>query len=401
MKKWMAFFLTVCLLLALAGCGKTPAPENTQNTGAAPSESEGPTTSETEPQPTGAPSQEIMFAVCVPTVTETVSADSGAPIFQYIYQSISMTLPDPDAADRIVLDFLTKADSTADSASTIAAQAKANYTGAADWTPYLHRVVYEPMRIDAQILSFFGSVISYSGAPHPEHTYPCLSYDILTGEALTLPRILAIDDAGTALCDLVTQALVPMEIEKYLYPDYAATVKARFADDLSGDNGWYFSPTGLCFCFEPYEIAPYASGVVVAEIPYGQLDGVIADAYLPDGSPLGTGEVTVSLFDPEGLDGFTQFPEVVLEQDGQQLLLHTEGAVYDVRLQVGGLSYNGLAFEPDYTAFACRSLTPGDALLVEAVLPEDAPRLQLTYSAGGETVSLLPAPDGSTFSLPQ
>lgn len=390
MKKYVAILLAVCLMTTLLGC--QTAPDNIPDTTApttAPTTASPETPTETLPvavPPTA--DQEPMISVSVPTVTETTSAQDGTVLFQYVYQTVSLTVPDPKVADKIIVELLNRIDETMDAAESILAMAQADYSAGSSWTPYLYRITYDPMRIDSGVLSLFGSAVSFSGTPHPEQTYPSVSFDMVTGEVLTLPGILAVDDTADALCQYVLDSLAEIKDEKYLREDYVSIVEDRFTGDLSGDTGWYFTPTGLCLYFIPYEIAPYSSGVVTAEVPYDLLPGVLADAYFPPERQDATGEVLAAPFDVDALDSFSQFPEVVLESSGEKILLYTRSAVYNLRLEVGSPAYSG-GFAPDYTAFAAYSLTPGDALLVEADLPEDAPRLRLTYTSGEETVSLL------------
>lgn len=385
MRKIVAILLAVCLLLTCAGCRRKPDAMPTGTTAPMPTEP----ASSADPQPTDPPftaDQEHMISISVPAVTESTEAEDGTTIFQYLYQNISLTCEDPAVADKIILDLLNRIDGTRSTAGSILDSAKAGFSGGS-WTPYLCRVIYDPMRIDSGVLSLFGNTIQYTGTSHPVQTCPSVSYDMVTGNVLTLPGILAIDNAGDKLCAYVLEALADIKEEKYLYPDYVSTVTDRLSGDLSRENSWYFTPTGLCFYFLPYEIAPYSSGVVTVEVSYNLLPGVIADAYFPPEREEIAGTVKVTPFAVEALEQFTQFPEVVLESGAEKYLLYTEGLVYNVRLEVGGLSYGG-SFAPDYIAFAAYSLTPGDALVIEADIPEDTPRLRLTYTAGGETVSV-------------
>lgn len=393
MKKYVAFLLAVCLLLTCVGCHRQP---DAIPTGGATAPTVTEPEASTDAHPTDPPltaGQEPMISVSVPAVTESASAEDGTTIFQYMYQNVSLTCPDPAVADKIILDLLNRIDGTQTTAENILSEAQANFSGGS-WTPYLCRVTYDPMRIDSGVLSFFGSAINYSGASHPDHIYPSVSYDMVTGNVLTLPGILAIDNAGDKLCEYVLEALADIKEEKYLYPDYDSTITNRLTGDLSRDTGWYFTPTGLCLYFLPYEIAPYSSGVVTVEIPYARLPGVIADAYFPPEREDIAGAVTAIPFDADALERFTQFPEVVLESGGEKILIYADGSVYNVRLEVGGPSYGG-SFAPDYTALAVYSLTPGDALVIEADIPEDSPRLRLTYTSGEETVSLFLTKDAS------
>lgn len=380
MKKLFAFLLAMCVLLGICGCNKQPAlPQESTGSTTLPTES---TAATVETVPTV--SQEPMVAVALPAMKESAVADDLTPIFSYAYQNMQLTVPDPEIADKVIVDFLTRMDDAAKAAEEVHAQAKAAYTSPEGWNPYLYRVSYDPMRIDHGILSLFGSATSYTGTPHPEHECLSVTYDLVTGNVLPLNGALADKASVDQLCQYVIEALAAIKDEKYLYEDFEKTVKSRISGDLSGVYNWYFSQTGLCFYFAQYEIAPYASGIITAEVPYSKLVGIIDDAYFPAERVTASGTVQVAMFDDSALKKFTQFTEVVVDYEGENILLFTDGSAYDIRLETGSFPFAGAPFVPDHTVFASLSLTPGDAIMVKTDLTQ---RLRLTYQSGGETIS--------------
>ena len=374
MKKILSFI--ICLSILLAGCGK-PDNNEIQSTTAAVAESTA--------EPTVIlPQQEAMYAVSVPTISENTRAEDGTVIFSYTHQSMMLTLPDPGVADKVIIDFLSRIDAGAETAQMLLASAKANYAGADDWTPYLYNTTYSPMRMDQGVLSLFGSRVTYSGASHPERLNMSASYDLVTGDVLTLGRIMSSKATTEDFCELVLARLDKIKNDKYLYDGYEETVKQRFSRDESQDQDWYFSTKGLCFYFVPYEIAPYSSGVITVELPYSELAGLLYDGYFPAEREVTSGNIQATALEETDLTQFTQIAELVLNPEGQMVFLHTNGIVWDVKIEYGAWDTTNTDFAPVYTALFSGALTPGDAIMIQT---DELSALRLTYFNGSETVT--------------
>lgn len=375
MKNFLVYILCVCMFLIFAGCAK-PAENfqsvSTEGTEQMPDTQPTSTIQDTEIQ------QKPMVAVSVPITTETETAQDGTSIFNYTYQNISLTVPDPGVADKVIVDFLNRVDQFSGQAETIRTAAKADYRPGESWNPYLCQIIYEPVRIDNSVLSLFGSYAGYSGSSHPETTYQSVSYDLVTGEELTLSNVITPETDLDTLCQKIVDILREQN-NNSLYPGFEATVKDRFTHGLSTDRSWYLSSAGLCFYFSPYEIAPYSAGVITAEIPYHQLTGILDDAYFPAEQEEAVGSVSIQNFKNDTLENFSQFAEVTLSEEREKILLYTDKSVYDIRLHASTGDSDSNAM---YCIFAAYGLTPGDAIIVQ---PEKVPLL-LTYRTNENTV---------------
>ncbi len=379
MKNTLCFIISLALLLS--GCATSISNESKVTTSAT---AENATTenSITNP-PIVIPQQEAMYAVSVPTVSENTYADDGTVIFSYTQQSMMLTLPDPDVADKIIIDFLSRIDDSASFADSILASARTNYNGSADWTPYLYNLTYSPTRMDQGVLSLFGNCVTYSGASHPERLCMAANYDLVSGDVLTLGSIMSAQATTADFCKLVLEKLDAAKEDKYLYDGYENTVKQRFSKDESQDQDWYFSTNGLCFYFVPYDIAPYSSGVIIAEIPYDELAGLIYDGYFPAERDALTGSIQASTDKNTDIEAFTQIAELTLHTDGQMVFLHTDSIVRDVRLEYGAWNASHTDFVPVYTALFSATLSPGDAIMVQS---DELTALRLSYFNGTKTV---------------
>lgn len=330
-----------------------------------------------------------MVSVSLPVTTEVSKADDGTVIFEYAHQSIILSLNDSNVAEDVILDFLSRVDKTQSYADSVLAQAQQDYAGAGisnSWIPYQYSISYKPMRIDGSVLSLFGADTSYSGSSHPDAHYSAANYNLVTGDVLTLSDILAKDITAKILTDATLEVLETQRDEYRLYTGFEGIVKDRFTKKFSTDQSWYFSNGGLCFYFAPYEIAPYTSGVVVAEIPYEKLTDILKADYFPAERQPALGNVLAEPMTAENLERFTQFSEITLQPNADTFLLYTDHAVYNVTLQTAVMQAG--VVNPMYTVFAATSLTPGDAVLVQDDPSLDTEFLILSYESDGIPIKM-------------
>ena len=204
-----------------------------------------------------------------------------------------------------------------------------------------------------------------------------VNYNMLTGDVLDLKSILA--DGKGNLPQLVIQALRNIQAEKRLYDGFEDIVNQRFNRDLTGDEEWYFSHTGLCFPFAPYELAPYSSGVIVAEVPYSSLLGTLKDAYFPGELEVGNGKIASEKFDTATVSRFSRMAELNLASDGEMLVLYTDAVVDHIRIEITGATMEDIP----YTVFAAQHLIPEDAIVL--TLPKENRPVITVYYRSGDT----------------
>ena len=361
MKKGAIYLLVLAILLSICGCAMPSSSENT------PSDKNNQSISVQLPT----------FSVCMPIITEATNSANGATIFISKFQDISLILPDPEIAERIIVDFLNRVDAAQSQAETIKVAAIERYDNSAQWTPYLNQIIYSPMRIDSCVLSFFGSYVSYSGGIHPETVFSPVTYDLSNGQVLSLPDILTENATADRLAELVIEELAPHKNTLYLTEDFADTVRDRFRTSLQQDTGWYFSQNGLCFYFAPYEIAPYTTGGVKVQIPYESLPGIINDSYFPPESGSGNGDIGLSPFQTDTLQRFSQFSEVIIHGGNDKSILYAEDTLYHIRITTIGTDTEG------ETVFAAYTLSPGDCIVLDGLNPNM--QLQVSYNNGQDT----------------
>lgn len=395
MKRLLSFVLSICLLMALAGChDATNTPVQTAGTTEDPAE----TTADT----TVSVGQTEVFSlpfIClsIPTVTQSVQADDGTEVFRDVHQTMSLVLPEQETADRIIIDFLNRIEQVTGNTESLISAAKAVYHPD-NWTPYLSQITYAPARFDTGVLSLTGSYVSYAGSSHPETADLSVSYDLVTGDVIKLADIIPAT-AVNVLVKEITASLDKQADTAYLFDDYADAVQDRFAGGLAHETQWYFGDTGLCFYFSAYEIAPYSTGVVTAEVPYEKLAGIMDDAYFPAERINAGGKLSVTHYDKADLEAYNQFAEIVLDKGKIKALLSTDSNVYDVRIDVGQWNAEGTEFTSQHTVFAAYALSAGDGIVVETDIADTASQLQIRYRSGGTTVCRYLTDSGKDGSL--
>ena len=385
MKKILAILL-LCVLLVGCGPQKVQEIESTEppvaevTTEPVSAETEPPTEAETEP----ADQQLPMVAVSIPLSVDTMEADDGNTIFRKTSQSMQLTMRDPDVADKIILDFLNRVDTLTADADTVRQAAEAAYTADDTWANYFLDVIYTINRADHGVLSMYGELTSYSGGNRPLSQCLAANYNMVSGDVLTLGSILYHIDCKDDIANLVVSCLDSVAEEKSLFDDYQDIVMQRFARDESFDEDWYFTNTCLCFYFAPYEIAPSSSGVIITEIPYSDLAGLISDEFFPAEEVESNGEILCVSAENAQMDQFSQIAEMIADNDGEMFFLYTNGTVRNVYIQTIP-STDDYVIEASTSVFSTYTLTPGDAVMLKILPNEETPTLQISYESSGQT----------------
>ena len=383
MKKRIALLLCACLILSAAGCSAAPAETDPQGETTAPNVI---ITSPTQPyQDEVTEISQPMHALIMPTVSEATLSDDGTVLFSRSYQKIQLILNGADSADAIAADLQNRIGTSLANASQIESYAKDDYAGPEGWNPYFIDLTYTPTRIDKAVISLFGNHSSYSGGNHPALVTESVTYDLSTGKALTLANILVEDYSGEDLSALISTTLSP-KADK-LSHNYEETLQSIFSVNLNYITNWYFSRTGLCFHFAPYIIAPYASGTIIAEIPYTTLADVVKEQFLPAEQPKASGSIYAEFYIEDDSERFTSLSHIELSSTGTQVLLYPDANVTDVRIETGSWSSDETTYIPVSTVFAADVVGLGNAIVIHADFSDNAPVLRLNYRSGDQEAS--------------
>lgn len=346
---------------------------------------------ETDPEITQQPTQgtinnditpihENMYNISLPITEEKSYSDDGTEIFTYSYQTIMPVLQDQDVADKLIMDFTNRIEQQRANANEVLANAKALYSNATEFVSVSYEIQYDVMRFDQGVLSLYGYILNTGDAAGSNQSRICANYDLVTGDILTIGSILYHIDKKDDMAQLVINHLEERE-DIRLFDEYRDTVLARFQRDESIDEDFYFSANGLCFYFEPYEIAARAYGTVTVEIPYNELTGIIGDGFFPPERIYSSGNLSVIPFADAELENYGEFVEYVAKPESTKLLLTTDTVVQDIRVyELVWSDYNQIK----KNVCAVNSLSSENAIVLEAQFSVSRPNYMLCYSINGK-----------------
>ena len=389
MKKLIAMIITLALTVSLYGCtvpGVTPQPTEPSGT------TEASSTPETDPSsaPTIAEYQFIgpMITVSMPVVTESVIAENNGTVLYYNQiQNVSLNTYIPEVSETITLDLLNKLDALSSAKASVKDAAKADYKNQSYWYPYRTSILYEPARLDTILVSFIGTEEIFDGTPRSATVKHSVTYDLTTGEILTLKSILHDDFSADSLSELIIEGLSEYDTESF-FGDYKNIIHDMFSTNVPVDS-WYFTDTGLTFFFNSYEIAPHSLGCVYSEIPYEKLLGILKEEFFPAERDMYTGSLKVATADLSagtGLEQYSRFAELNMAESSQQVVLSTDGSVTDLRIYTGSKSTNSGEFIRTAIIFSAYGIGPDDAIVIHADAALIADTLAVSYVSDGETV---------------
>lgn len=147
-------------------------------------------------------------------------------------------------------------------------------------------------RADGRALSLLSSYRDYSGGAHGYYALGGVNFDSITGERLKMGDV--VKDMS-ALPQIIYDKLCEKYEEEYFFVgiDY---LRGAF-DDKDTSLSWNMDYQGITFFFNPYEIASFADGILVARIPFAEYPDLFNPYYteVPKAYSMGGG----SLFDYE------------------------------------------------------------------------------------------------------
>lgn len=122
-----------------------------------------------------------------------------------------------------------------------------------------------------QLAVLASSTYEYTGGAHGNYGTAYSTIDLKTGKVLNLSDILT--PAGKQKLP----ALLAANFRKQygVKPNESLESAGLFEKQIKPNDNFYLTATNLTFCYNPYEIGPYAMGQVFISIPLSQLDGVL------------------------------------------------------------------------------------------------------------------------------
>ena len=275
MKKLFASLLALSLALSLGACAVKVDP-----------------TGPDAPKPSQPETPELTFAVGTPLTHEsTYTADDGTLLLHTNYELPQLELRTADGAlyepgaaatqstavavrDAFNAEMERCYAAVLSNASELAQEARDHYGSDSmsfEYSYYEDELLGEVVYQTDGLISVLANAYAFYGGAHPNTSTLAWSFDLTTGEFLTLDGLDAQPSTDSALGESLTHTLAMAVLEQidaqglseYYFEDYAS-----YIFDLAANASFYFNDKGMTIVFDPAVIAPYAASAQKFEIPY-------------------------------------------------------------------------------------------------------------------------------------
>ncbi|MDR1339176.1 MAG: RsiV family protein [Prevotellaceae bacterium] len=121
------------------------------------------------------------------------------------------------------------------------------------------------------IVSFAYNWMIYEGGSHPSHGKFCFVLDKNTGRKVSYSSLIEGHETEfLSIAEAEFKAQSGIKENEKIYDIY------RFNDNkFHLTDNYAFTPSGLVFCYNPYDIAPYSFGLIELTLPYGKIKSLI------------------------------------------------------------------------------------------------------------------------------
>lgn len=277
MKKLLSTLLALSLALSLGACAVKVDP-----------------TGPDAPKPSQPETPELTFAVGTPLTHEsTYTADDGTLLLHTNYELPQLELRTADGAlyepgaaatqsaavavrDAFNAEMERCYAAVLSNESELAQEARDHYGSDSmsfEYIYYEDELLGEVVYQTDGLISVLANAYAFYGGAHPNTSTLTWSFDLTTGEFLTLDALNAQSSTDSALGKTLAHTLAMAVLEQidaqglseYYFEDYAS-----YIFDLAANASFYFNDKGMTIVFDPAVIAPYAASAQKFEIPYSR-----------------------------------------------------------------------------------------------------------------------------------
>lgn len=131
---------------------------------------------------------------------------------------------------------------------------------------------YKPIQLDDIVSIKFYMSDYYAGAAHPNHYTASFNYDMQQDREMTIEDIFSVSEEDyVTVLDPIVRLKLEQELEQMGAEGFLDEDKAL----VSKDSTINISSEGLMFTFDPYEVAPYAVGMLEVSVPFEDILGIL------------------------------------------------------------------------------------------------------------------------------
>lgn len=136
-----------------------------------------------------------------------------------------------------------------------------------------HDVFWDVAGNDDHLLTLEITSSEYTGGAHGNYTINYYCMDVVLGKIWALPDIMTVDSNKL-------KVLLDIAARRYFRTgDTAALQERLLVNEIPITGNIYLTPAGIVFCYQPYEIASYADGVIPLFISYRELKDMLHDTF--------------------------------------------------------------------------------------------------------------------------
>ena len=232
-------------------------------------------------------------------------------------------------------------------------------------------------RHDEAVVSLISLSSLYSGGSHPNSVQTAYNLDIENRRLLHLEDVI-LEDSAPELAKLVRarvdEKFTMIDGGNGLFEDYGDIIDSSMVYGNMTPY-WYMNNEGLVVFYNQYELGPYAAGIIKAELPYADLEGILLEEYFPAPGDGQSGDLCLRW---EGEDGH-RIP-ITLGQEGGNLLVGVIGTVYQVQIsEVMWMEDMPIAQE---LLFSALSLGENDILELTGVYHDETSSFVIEFTDG-------------------
>ncbi len=141
--------------------------------------------------------------------------------------------------------------------------------------PYTIEVNFTTELNTSKLLSFKLLSNSYLGGAHSNPTTKGVTFDLVNEQVLNFDNIYINDKK-------IVNSKINFLIEKYIYDNNLTNKLFPFEKGklpLPYENNFFLTPKEITYIYNPYEIAPYATGILYIPIKFEQLDTILKPSF--------------------------------------------------------------------------------------------------------------------------
>jgi hypothetical protein len=255
-------------------------------------------------------------------------------------------------------------------------------------------------RADSRILCLTESDYYFSGGVHGSYAVFGSTFDTVTGNELQLEDLSNRPAEFPAVCLELLQAKADALQESALKENYQVLYDnyREYLPGLLRYQNWYLNDDGLVVIANPYEIAPYASGLQEFTLFYSELEAYLKPEYMPAAKTGGEGTLSIA-FAARAAGGL--LVDLGTGGSGQPVVLTAAGDVRDLKIR--SVSFNvyesGVYLRDDNTVWYTDKLADGENVTVLTWIPDVLPSVAVEWQENGETQRLYIFQSGKDGSL--